>query len=149
LDDVQHLIAPMLLGFDWFDEGLQRSLVENGWPRLSRPESIVMMHVQMGVVRPADIARSLNLTRQAVHVTVRSLIGRGLFELRDDPRDKRMKVVSLTLLGTRMQADAQAIVEALTEELAERIGGRQIKALRDAFRQDWGAPVVHRIERAP
>lgn len=147
MDDAQHLILPLLLGFEWFDESLQLSLAANGWPRLSRPESIVMMHVQMGITRPADIARSLHLTRQAVHVTVKALIARGVFKLENDPGDKRMKIVALTPLGRAMRADARVIVDALTEELSERIGGRQIKALRDAFRQDWGPPIAHRIAR--
>jgi DNA-binding MarR family transcriptional regulator len=147
LDATNYLIVPLLQGFEWFDEGLQLSLRENGWPQLTRPESMVMMHVQMDIVRPADIARSLRLTRQAVHFTIRSLVDRGIFEMADDPVDGRIKIVKLTAMGEAMRRDARSIVDALTEVLIERIGARRIKALRDAFSGDWGEPTVYTIDR--
>jgi DNA-binding MarR family transcriptional regulator len=77
----KYLIASLLLGFEWFDESLQLSLRANGWSELTRPESMIMTHVQMGIVRPSDIARSLRLTRQAIHVTIKSMVKRDFFEL--------------------------------------------------------------------
>lgn len=143
------LIVPLLEGFEWFDESLQLSLRELGWPQLTRPESMVMMHVQLDIVRPADIARSLRLTRQAVHSTIASLVERGVFELADDPTDGRIKIVQLTAMGNAMRGDAQRIVQRLTVELADRIGAEQIEALRQAFGQDWGTPITVRIAGGP
>lgn len=137
-----YLIVPLLAGFEWFDESLQMSLREAGWPHLTRPESMVMMHVQMNVVRPADIARSLRLTRQAVHSTINSLVERGVFEMADDPTDGRIRIVQLTPMGTAMRQDAQKIVAHLAEELGRRIGARRVKALREAFGPDWGSPFL-------
>jgi DNA-binding MarR family transcriptional regulator len=138
----KYLIASLLVGFEWFDESLQLSLRARGWSDLTRPESMTMTHIQMGIVRPSDIARSLRLTRQAVHVTIKSMVKKDLVELVDDPVDGRIRIVKLTATGEAMRKDAQAIVDALTAELARRIGGRQIKALREAFAQDWGEPLV-------
>ena len=121
-----YLIVPLLQGFEWFDESLQRSLVANGQPALTRPESMVMMHVQLGITRPADIARSLRITRQAVHSTITSLVERGIFALEDDPDDGRIK----------------QIVDQLTDELTRRIGKRAVQALREAFVADWGSPAT-------
>ncbi|MNL21465.1 MarR family protein [compost metagenome] len=140
-----YLIVPLLAGFEWFDESLQMSLREAGWPHLTRPESMVMMHVQMEVVRPADIARSLRLTRQAVHSTINALVERGVFELVDDPTDGRIRIVQLTPMGKAMRQDAQKIVAHLTDELGRRIGARRVKALRESFAGDWGPPVVHAL----
>jgi DNA-binding MarR family transcriptional regulator len=137
-----YLIVPLLAGFEWFDESLQMSLREAGWPHLTRPESMVMMHVQMNVVRPADIARSLRLTRQPVHSTINSLVERGVFEMADDPTDGRIRIVQLTPMGKAMRQDAQKIVAELTEELGRRIGAKRVKALREAFGSDWGAPIL-------
>lgn len=138
-----YLIVPLLSGFEWFDESLQMSLREAGWPHITRPESMVMMHVQMDVNRPADIARSLRLTRQAVHSTINSMVERGVFELVDDPTDGRIRIVQLTPMGKAMRQDARKIVEQLTQELSRRIGARRVKALHEAFSGDWGAPMVH------
>ena len=138
----KYLIASLLVGFEWFDESLQLSLRARGWRDLTRPESMTMTHIQMGIVRPSDIARSLRLTRQAVHVTLKSMIQKDLVELVDDPVDRRIRIVKLTSTGEAMREDAQAIVDALTAELARRIGARQVKALREAFAEEWGDPLV-------
>ena len=138
----KYLIASLLLGFEWFDESLQLSLRANGWSELTRPESMIMTHVQMGIVRPSDIARSLRLTRQAIHVTIKSMVKRDFFELVDDPIDGRIRIVKLTATGETMREDAQAIIDALTAELARKIGVRQVKGLREALAQEWGQPLV-------
>ena len=103
---------------------------------------MIMTHVQMNIIRPAEIARSLRLTRQAVHQSIASLVERGVFELGPDPSDGRIKVVSLTEHGRAMRKDANRIVRELTEILAYRIGQQQIDALKAAFRQPWGEPVT-------
>lgn len=143
------LIVPLLEGFEWFDESLQLSLRELGWPQLTRPESMVMMHVQLDIVRPTDIARSLRLTRQAVHLTIANLVELGVFELVDDPTDGRIKIVQLTAMGNAMRRDARQIVKRLTDELRTRIGGEHLDALRAAFDREWGKPVVVTVEGGP
>lgn len=137
-----YLIVTLMAGFEWFDESLQNSLREAGWPQLTRPESMVFMHVQMNINRPADIARSLRLTRQAVHSTIQGLVKRGIFELADDPTDRRIKIVQLTEMGRAMRADGRTITDRLTEELGNRIGAEQVKALRAALRGGWGDPLI-------
>lgn len=140
--DTEFIFVSLLEGFEWFDESLQRSLKALGHPQLSRTESMIMIHVQMDITRPADIARSLRLSRQAVHQTVASLVERGIFELRADSRDRRARTIHLTELGRRMRKDANRIVRDATAQLADRIGQQQVDALRNAFRQPWGAPVT-------
>ena len=56
MDGMTYLIVPLLQGFEWFDESLQRSLQARGWPQLTQPESSVMIHVILGINRPAEIA---------------------------------------------------------------------------------------------
>lgn len=140
-----YLIVTLMAGFEWFDESLQNSIREAGWPHLTRPESMVFMHVQMNIVRPADIARSLRLTRQAVHSTIQTLVKRGIFELVDDPTDGRIKIVQLTEMGTAMRADGRIITDRLTEELGKRIGHEAVENLRAALRGGWGDPMLVRL----
>ena len=142
MDGLTYLIVPLLQGFEWFDESLQRSLQARGWPQLTQPESSVMIHIILGINRPADIARSMGLTRQAVHMTSKQVIGKGMFELRGDPHDKRSKIVVLTTVGRAMRRDAQATIQYLTEQLAARIGRRYVDGLKAAFARDWGPPII-------
>lgn len=140
MDSDDYLIVSLLKGFEWFDEGLQAYNRRKGWRQLTRPESMVMTHVILGIVRPADIARSLGLSRQTVHVTVRKLIGMGIFKFEDDPTDGRIKIVGLTETGQAMRRDAQASVRKMTEILASRIGAQAVRELHHALRLDWGPP---------
>jgi len=141
------LITPLFRAFEWFDEGLQRSLKASGWAPVTRPESMVILHVLAGERRPADIARSLRLSRQAVHTTIGSLVDAGFFALVPDPDDRRVKAVVLTEKGQAMKRDADRIVEQLATMLEERIGNRQVAALRGALSAEWGEPVTMDISR--
>ena len=114
---------------------------------VTRAESIVILHVLVGAQRPADIARSLRLSRQAVHSTIGSLVEAGFFALEPDPTDGRMKIVVLTEQGWKMFNDANSIVQQLGAALEKRIGKRNMRALREAFEVDWGEPPVVLPER--
>ena len=142
MQSTKYLITPLFEGFEWFDNGLQRSLQAAGWAPVTRAESIVILHVLVGAQRPAEIARSLRLSRQAVHATIGSLVEAGFFALEPDPTDGRMKIVVLTEQGWKMFNDANSIVEQLGAELEKRLGKRAMRALRDAFEVDWGEPPI-------
>jgi DNA-binding MarR family transcriptional regulator len=142
MDSIAYLIVPLLQGFEWFDEGLQASLQARGWPTLTGPESMVMIHVIVNIVRPSEIARSMALTRQAVHITIGQVVKKGILELLDDPGDKRGKIVSLTSTGKAMRRDAQMAVQYCAEQLAARIGDKHLQNLKAAFATDWGDPVI-------
>ena len=145
--ETEFLFVSLLEGFEWFDESLQMSLKAAGLPPLSRSESMIMIHVQMGITRPSEIARSLRLTRQAVHQSIASLAERDIFELLPDPDDGRVKVVHLTEKGRAMRKDANRATRALTDILGYRIGQPQVDALRSAFRYPWGDPVELDLEK--
>lgn len=144
-----YLIIQLLQAFEWFDESLQLSLRELGWPAVTRPESMVLMHITIDIVQPAAIARSLRLTRQAVHSTISGLVNRGICELAPDPDDKRVKIVQLTEMGAAMRRDAQKIVNELTGVLRDRVGAEQVNVLIATLDGNWGEPLVARVEGGP
>ncbi|HBN09662.1 MAG TPA: MarR family transcriptional regulator [Cyanobacteria bacterium UBA8530] len=136
------LIVPLLQAFFWFDDGLQSYLQSKGWHQVTRPQSMVMAHVVMGVHNPSEIARSLGISRQAVHTTINQMVELGMLELRDDNNDRRAKVVALTGRGQEMREDADRVMSDLKAELCNRIGKRNVDNLIKAFSADWGAPIT-------
>jgi DNA-binding MarR family transcriptional regulator len=143
-----YLMVPLLQGFYWFDSGLQSFLRERGWPTLTHSQSMVMMNVTTGTTRPVEIARNVGVSRQAVHVTLMQMQKLGMIEFRDDPSDRRSKIVVLTEIGEPMRRDAQLAVTVMTQRLSERIGKAQVAALATAFGLDWGDPIDFEAEAA-
>jgi len=138
MKETHFLIVPLLHGFFWFDDGLQAYLQKKGWGHVTRPQSMVMINILSGIVRPSDIARNLGISRQAIHSTINQMVEMGMLEMRDDPEDGRSKIVALSTMGAAMRMDANEAVEALTAELSRRIGKANIAALAKAFAADWG-----------
>ena len=142
MDSAEYLIVPVWQAFVWLDEGLQNYLRLRGWPEVTRPQSMVMTNVVVGVTKPSDIARNLGVSRQAIHVTIRQMIDLGLLELVDDPEDRRSKIVAIGATGARMRESAQEAMRLLTLELRQRIGDAHVDALLKALAADWGAPLA-------
>jgi DNA-binding MarR family transcriptional regulator len=139
------LIIALFQRFCWLDEGLQARLHDHGWPDVNRPQSMVMTNIVSGIVRPSDIARNLGVSRQAIHSTIGQMVKLGIVQLEVDPEDRRHMIVSLTGLGARMRKDAQRSMDALTAQIAARLGQDRFDALLAALEGDWG----DNIEPAP
>ena len=132
------LIIALFQRFCWLDEGLQARLHNRGWPDVSRPQSMVMTNIVTGIVRPSDIARNLGVSRQAIHSTINQMVAVGIVALEPDPDDRRHMVVSLTETGARMRQDAQRAMDALSDQLAERLGQDRFAELIATLEADWG-----------
>ena len=145
-DDVRHLLLSLLQGFYWFDEGLQNYLQARGWPVVTRPQSMVMANLVLGVRRPSDIARRLGVTRQAIHATINQMVDLGIVELVDDPANGRVKIVAPTTMGETMRIDAQRSMVFMGEELGRRLGKAQFLKAAHLLHEDWGPPMTFRPE---
>jgi DNA-binding MarR family transcriptional regulator len=137
-----YLIVPFLEAFYWFDEGLQNYLRQQGWSEVTRPQSMIMVNVVLGVTKSSEVARRLGISRQAVHATIAQMVAMDLLTLKDDPSDRRSKVIGISKLGSRRRQDAQTAMRHLTKELARRIGRENVENLMTVFSQDWGAPLA-------
>jgi DNA-binding MarR family transcriptional regulator len=132
------LMARMFQRVLWLDDGLQQRLHDRGWPDVSRAQSLVMLNVIAGITRPAEIARRVGVSRQAVHVTIAQMVELGILKLEADPDDARHKRVAITPFGETMRHAAQDSMGDLLGTLADRIGQDRLEALLDALRTDWG-----------
>ena len=151
-DDVGQMILNLLQGFYWFDEGLQNYLRACGWPDVTRPQSMVMANIVMGVTRPSEIARRLGVSRQAIHVTIKSMIDLGMVALADEPKNRSVKVVTLTRVGEAMRVDAKAAMGMMVSELTHRLGEKRLHQAAAALSANWGPPLTFewaRVRRRP
>jgi DNA-binding MarR family transcriptional regulator len=141
-DDIRHLLLSLLQGFYWCDEGLQNYLRARGWPSVTRPQSMVMANVVLGVRRPSDIARRVGVSRQAIHATINQMIALGIVALVDDPANRRVKVVAPTAQGEAMRIDAQRAMVIMAEALFQRLGKTGVLKTAHLLNEDWGPPLT-------
>src|SRR3546814_5374840 len=109
---------------------------------------MVMTNIVSGIVRPSDIARNLGVSRQAIHSTINQMVKLGIVRLDVDPDDRRHMIVSLTDLGGRMRKDAQRSMDALTAQIADRLGQDRFDALLAALEAEWGDNIEHATPRS-
>lgn len=135
-------MTDLLRAFYWFDEGLQTRMSERGWERLPRGQSLALLNIAMGINRPADLARSLGITRQAVAQIIQELRAKELVTLAPDPHDRRAQIVDFSEQFVKHRDDATAILAELEQVMASRIGLRRFKSLRAALGSDWTKPEI-------
>lgn len=141
-EDIRHLLLSLLQGFYWCDESLQNYLRARGWPSITRPQSMVMANIALGVRGPSDIARRLGVSRQAIHATINQMAELGVVELADDPTNRRVKIVALTAQGEAMRADAQKAMVLMGEALFDRFGKQPVLKAAHLIGEDWGPPLT-------
>jgi len=132
------ILLSALQAFYWCDESLQNYLRSRGWPEVTRPQSMVMANIVLGVNRPSDIARNMGVTRQAIHSTINQMIETGIVALLDDPSNRRVKLVTPTQLGETMRVDALQAMAIQAEELARRLGESDLRQITRLLNRDWG-----------
>lgn len=93
----------------------------------------LLPHLTYEGVRVVDLARKLEITKQAVSQTLAELVDMGVVELTPDPSDGRAKLVRLTSAGAQSIAQGLSILEAIERELASEIGATKMRALHDAL----------------
>ena len=135
-----NLAQLFMRAFYWADEGLQHYLQAQGWPEITRAQSLVFVNIGEGITRPSEIAAKVGVTRQAIHQTINELVQAGFVTLEPDPNDRRAKVLRFTEQGAKIGVDALKGLQEVEKLLAARMGEQAVAALRAALSQPWGSP---------
>lgn len=135
-----NLAQLFMRAFYWADEGLQNALKKQGWPGITRAQSLVFVNISEGVTRPSEIASRVGVTRQAIHQTINEMVELGFLTLQPDPTDRRAKVVVYTEKGEKVGGAAVEALRDIEHSLSSRIGNDRVSALREALLQEWGDP---------
>ena len=83
-------------------------------------------------LRPIDLARQCNMTRQAMNYVLAGLERRGYIERQAGP-STAARVVCLTARGREMVEPIRSCVAQIEQEWAAHLGLRRFKALRDTL----------------
>ncbi len=132
------LSTQLIHAYEWFDDALIAWMHEHGSTELTRSSSMIFSYLEPDGTRPADLARWIGISRQAVHKTLGEMVELGLVELIPDPDDRRSKIVILTPRGEEWVVLARRVLAEIEQELEARIGSDRMAGLREALVADWG-----------
>ena len=86
----------------------------------------------------SDLAKWMNISRQAVQKTVSTLASHGLLELVESPINRSAKLINLTVDGQKLWTTIKKVNEKLESDLVNRIGKKRLVLLKEILMEDWG-----------
>lgn len=122
----------------WIDDGLQAYMKQHAGMSIPRAQSMMMVYLTEGVDRPADLAKRLRVSKQAVQQGLKELMAKDMVRVEPDPTSGRQKIVRLTEHGRALRDIAREGLEGLERLLIRRIGKARVDGLRVALEEDWG-----------
>ena len=133
-----YLLGTIAYALYWLDESLQLQLEAEGWPRVSRARSMLMMCVAAGINQPSNISKSLGISKQATHQLLRGMIDDEFVELAPHPEDKRAKIVRFNENSASIRRAADKALRDIESRLEQRIGKTRFRQLKEILLLDWG-----------
>jgi MarR family transcriptional regulator, transcriptional regulator for hemolysin len=95
---------------------------------------MVLLAAESGAWSQTQIARTVGLDKTTMVVTMDELEAAGLAERRPSPTDRRARVIVVTRKGTRLLRKADAIFDAIREDVLATLPAGQRDVLVDALR---------------
>ena len=127
-------LAALFAGWALTDE-VTRRMAARGFTGLRFSHGFLVQRLIDSEQAIAALAQALDVTQQAVSKTVAELEGLGYVRRRPDPRDARVRLVSLTDRGRGAVAAAREERAAVVGELRERLGPRRVDAAAEVLRE--------------
>jgi DNA-binding MarR family transcriptional regulator len=116
-------------------EAVRRRLDARGFAGLRFSHGFLVQRLVEDEQPIAALAAALKVSQQAVSKTVSELERLGYVRRRPDPRDARVRLVSLTDRGRAAVAAAREERAAVEAELRERLGPRRVAAATRVLRE--------------
>lgn len=133
------------------DEVAQAEVNREAGARVLTPALVRLLpHLTTEGIRPTELARRVEVSKQAVGQALRDLESRRFVEMVSDPADGRARLVRLTAAGLAAFDHGRDVLAFYEAALAARVGKARVDTVRDALGRihdvlaDWtahGAPV--------
>lgn len=110
-----------------FDETAQAICNAEARERVARPALMRLLpHLSGDGIRPTELARRVDVSKQAVGQTLAEMARRGYVEYVADPADGRASLVRLTDAGREGMATGLEVLRRLETAVAGRVGRRTL-----------------------
>lgn len=111
-----------------FDEIAQAQVNREVGAPIARPALMRLVpHLDRHGIRPADLARRVDLTKQAVGQTLKAWAAQGFVEFTADPSDRRAQLVRLTADGEAAYRYGTSVLTFLEGRVRDRLGAAEVE----------------------
>ena len=108
-------------------------LERRGHPGVTATHEFALNAVDAGAQSASDLARRLNVSRQAAAKTIAVLEELGYLERRDDQTDARRKTLVVTIRGHDMMTIGAAAFDELHARWSAQIGPSRLESVESAL----------------
>jgi DNA-binding MarR family transcriptional regulator len=112
---------------------LDEALEQAGFADIRTAHAVVFQFIEPAGSRLSDLARSANMTKQAMGELVRYLQAHGYVTVTPDGEDRRTKRVTLTEPGRRVIEVGVRVIDDYEERLERSIGIEALRSLRSTL----------------
>ncbi len=116
-------------------DGIDAGVRARGFTDLRPAHGFAFALLAGGGATAVELARHLDVTKQAAGQMVEELVGKGYVERRPHPDDARARLVVLTTKGWACTRAADEAAEEILRPWAEAIGPERMAALRGDLRR--------------
>lgn len=144
----RNLLLNLLRAVYWYSEAVRINMAAEADLQVSKAASFLLLNIAQGEHRATNIARNLGVSRQAVGQMLTDLCNRGILTSREDPNNRRSRIVAFAPAFADRGGACAEIMLKLEYEISRRVGPDDFKAMARALSFDWGAyPTFARLSR--
>jgi DNA-binding MarR family transcriptional regulator len=131
----------------WNEEAISR-IRAGGFPTVRISHTQVMPHLDLEGTRLTELARRMDVTKQAAQELINELEQLGVVERVPDPSDGRAKLIRFSAQGRRALFQGLDVLAAIEGELRRELGDRTMSELSGALGKALGVLETLAVQRA-
>ncbi len=112
---------------------LLRAAHERGHTQIRAAHDPVFATLPEEGARASDMAARAGITKQSMGEAIRDMVGLGLLEMKEDPTDRRAKLVTFTEAGLEVAQDGKRYMHALEQQWIEKFGEKEYETAREVL----------------
>jgi DNA-binding MarR family transcriptional regulator len=110
-----------------------RAAHERGHAQIRPAHDPVFATLPQEGARASDMAARAGITKQSMGEAIRDMVALGLLEMREDPTDRRAKLVTFTDAGLEVAQDGKRYMHALEQQWIEKFGEQEYETAREVL----------------
>jgi DNA-binding MarR family transcriptional regulator len=119
------------------DDRLKQKRLASRYKTLTDAEARILATLRGEELTISEIARRLDVSRQAVHKVVSNLVKVKLFKLEPVPGSARDKRIVFTQEGKALRKEAEKALRELEQEVETAIGTKNFRLLKSLLGKKW------------